>query len=396
MNRMIRRMNKFVWWKGMGQSVKEYVGGCLLCVRRTPPRVKTLRGALTKALPLQLISLDYIGPRFISEVPWYILIIIDHATRFVMADCANAKSAAHCLKCLRDRWCMVFQAPMAILTDRGAEFRERIFHDYVTQELGAYHVYTSPYYPQGNGVNEACHKAIDYSVSTALRETNNFEAAVRDAVLVHNATPNVTTGASPYFGMYGTEPIFPGWQNLAPANSVLRTKYVRSEQRLRQMILEKLIQENRELTESLNEFEVGKWVVYPLGEHERQYATHPVSSNLKYSPQWSLPAKITQLKNNALTVAVLGCPMRTRDVAKQACRLLKYDIPQSLVKLALETIDYEAPRYPLAVKVTSEGPNAKRRTWDQLILERDTVEEEIKKRVRRNTPVPELIPKAAS
>jgi RNase H-like domain found in reverse transcriptase/Reverse transcriptase (RNA-dependent DNA polymerase)/Integrase zinc binding domain/Integrase core domain len=385
-NRTRRRLNKFVWWPGMTKSVQEYIGGCIYCIRRQPTKPKTLRGALTKAIPFQLVSLDYIGPRSAGMNTWYIMIIVDHATRFMMAKVTDSPSAAHAVRLLKYSWCAVFGAPLAILTDRGAAFRDKAFHEFVVQQLGAYHVFTSPYYPQGNAINEASHKALEYSLSAALRDTNDLEDAVHDSVLVHNATPNIATGESPYYAVYGTELVFPGWQRLAPSNTPLRAKYVQNELRLQSMLTERLVQEERQLENAAADVQVGTWVVFPLGEHESKFVSHPHVTNDKYSPKWSLPAKVLQVKEAALTVATLGCPERTRDVPRAACRKLKYDVPASLVNLALETLNYEAPRYAKAFVIPRGGPSARPRSWHDLLDERQQLDQAVSAKRPRVAP----------
>jgi Integrase zinc binding domain/Integrase core domain/RNase H-like domain found in reverse transcriptase len=375
-NRTRRRLAKYVWWPGMAKEVQEYVGGCIYCIRRQPTRPKTLKGALTKALPFQLVSLDYVGPRQLGARTWYLLVAVDHATRFMVADVTDGPTADHAIRLLRRDWRRL-GTPLAVLTDRGAAFRDKKFHDYVVQELCAYHVYTSPYYPQGNAINEASHKALEYSLSAALRETNNLEEAVEDAVLVHNATPNAFTGQSPYYAIYGNEFIFPGWQRLAPTESTLRSQYVRNELRLQGMVYERLIKEQRQLENEAAGIEVGSWVVYPLGEHELKYAPHPSVLNDKYHAAWSLPAKVRQVNQTTLVVQTLGCPERTRDVPRAACRKLKYDVPASLVPLALKHIEFEAPRYPKSLVVQREGSKALPQSWDSLVRDRQGIEEEV-------------------
>ena len=102
-------------------------------------------------------------------------------------------------------------SPEAILTDRGSVFKEKEFQEYVTQELCAYHIFTSAYYPQGNGVNEASHKGLEASIA-AVAETMDvsFAEALKDAVAVHNATPHSALGESPFKAMMGFEPTLPG------------------------------------------------------------------------------------------------------------------------------------------------------------------------------------------
>ena len=85
--RMIRRMNRWVWWPKLSTAVQSYVNGCLVCVRRHRPSRTSLRGLLSKPLPLELISLDCVGPRTWCGNKYYYVVIIDHATRFIQLRC---------------------------------------------------------------------------------------------------------------------------------------------------------------------------------------------------------------------------------------------------------------------------------------------------------------------
>jgi transposase InsO family protein len=69
------------------------------------------------------------------------------------------------IRILKSYWVPVFQAPTAVLTDRGSQFIAKEFRAFITEELAAILVYMSPYYPQGNAVNEASHKALDRVIS---------------------------------------------------------------------------------------------------------------------------------------------------------------------------------------------------------------------------------------
>ena len=151
----------------MAADVRHFVGQCLVCLRHHPTQAKTLRGLLEKPLPLQLISLDHVGPRKWANQTVFYLVMIDHATRFMMATPMEVVSGAATKRALEERWVAVFQAPEAILTDRGSVFREKEFQNYVTQELCAYHIFSSAYYPQGNGLNEASHKGLEASIAAA-------------------------------------------------------------------------------------------------------------------------------------------------------------------------------------------------------------------------------------
>ena len=187
-NKTVRRMKKWVWWNKMAQDVQAYMGQYLICIRSmTPQPVRRLQSVLSKPLPFQTVSLDFIGPVSWCSVACYALVCIDHATRFIVGvHCGNSALAA--VEVLRFRWCSMFQAPNVVLTDRGSHFLGA-FNEFVTRELLSYHVFTSPYYPQGNAINEAAHKAINRVLcGSALLSDCDFKSALESAVSVHNAT----------------------------------------------------------------------------------------------------------------------------------------------------------------------------------------------------------------
>eukprot|EP01053_Blabericola_migrator_P001928 Blabericola_migrator_1__1927@NODE_1523_length_4348_cov_17_645176_g557_i4_p2_GENE_NODE_1523_length_4348_cov_17_645176_g557_i4NODE_1523_length_4348_cov_17_645176_g557_i4_p2_ORF_typecomplete_len184_score6_51rve/PF00665_26/1_8e09DDE_2/PF02914_15/0_01_NODE_1523_length_4348_cov_17_645176_g557_i434133964 len=104
-------------------------------------------------------------------------------------------------------WIQTHGAPRAVLTDNGAAFTGNDFRTCVTQELQAVHFRSSPYYPQGNGVNEASHKGLSKTLQSLHRVPRmTLLEAVMAAQLIHNATPHPAVGMSPYCAMYGLNP----------------------------------------------------------------------------------------------------------------------------------------------------------------------------------------------
>lgn len=353
----------------MSQDVGAYIASCIVCIRRNKlPRRQTLRGVLTRPVPFQLISVDYVGPRTVYAIDWYYLVVIDHASRFVVADATTSPSAAHARSVLETRWCAIFQAPLAVLSDRGSTFRSAAFTEYVTAEVRAYHVFTSPYYPQGNGINEACHASLEVTISAVLRETTDVAAALRDAVMVHNATPHVGTGMSPFFFLFGYEPVFPGWQPLSQVANTPTSRIERDQGRIRRALLDAYARDERKL-EVRDDIVVGDWVVYPLGEYEKQRSSHPATTSRAMCPGMSLPSKVVEVRGESLSVAILGTPQLRRDVAKAVCKVLRVEVPPTLQKLALDVMRYEIPRVPISINVRRNLAAGVGSTWDQLATE---------------------------
>ena len=370
-NRTLRRMKQFVWWSGMHKDVTKYISNCLPCKRHRPQtQQKTFSGVLTKPQPLQMISLDFVGPRVWGSKKVYFIVGIDHASRFAMAKVCPGPTTNEAISFLTSNWMSVFQAPEAILVDRGASFISTEFRSFITNEIGAYVVYTSPYYPQGNAINESCHRAIEMSIKVLENDLSiTFEQALADAITVHNSTPHPATGESPFCCMFGMEPAFPGWQTYMwkEGDNVRRSKL--KEIRFRGLIRAKITEE-LQLKDTENiKVAVGDWIVYLRSEYERNKAKEDSESGTaanKYSAIWSLPAKVTKVNNKVVHVTELGRSVEPRQVPLTQIKILQGPVPPTLAKLNIAHIQKENPRFVKA-RVIFEALNKQPSSWEEII-----------------------------
>ena len=234
--------------------------------------------------------------------------MIDHATRFMVAVEVADLTGKTTTRVLRQHWVSIFQAPEAVLTDRGPAFRDSEFEEYVTQELCAYHVFTSPYYPQGNGINESSHRGLEASIAAAAGTLDvPFDEALRDAVVVHNATLHSALGDSPFFTMFGFDATLPGWQRYRPDKDEVWRSATRRELRHRAMIRAQLL-EGRMKLEEKEDFAVGDIVVYILSEYERKHDRPSASTSDAYTPRWSLPSRVVEVNPHTVMCQPFGCP----------------------------------------------------------------------------------------
>ena len=249
------------------------------------------------------------------------------------------------------------------LTDNNKVFSADLFHSYVVREICAIHVYTSGYYPQGNAINEAAHKAVDKCIDTALMDsTCTLEEAIASAQAVHNATPHVSTGYSPYAAMFGFEPIMPGWQSKRRDTQVTRAHTLK-EARERRQVQELLLKEERTL--SAETIRQDDWVVHPLSQYELSIQADMLKSSRKYCGRWSLPCKVLEVKDRVAIVSPLGDPLRVRQVPIAQLKLLEKEVPRSLEPLLVEQITKEMPAIDRRVRQAKyDGP---RKTLDDVI-----------------------------
>ena len=150
------------------------------------------------------------------------------------------------------------------------------------------------------------------------------------------------------------------------------------------MVRARLISEKISLVEK-QKVEVGNVVVYQLSGYERT-RSHPASSTSDaYTPRWSLPCKVTAVGKGTVECEPCGCPGANRQVPVTQLRILKGEIPSSLVDLNMSVIERENPRFPRSsvarVKSTKSQGGI---TWSNLLAKAQGTPE---KRLKRETEV---------
>ena len=364
-NRCLRRMKCAVWWPRMASDVRDFVNKCLLCAMNAPlPRLPSFRGILSRPQLFQLISLDFVGPHSWGSLKVNFVVIIDHASRFVFARPVPGHTTDQAIQVLREFWVPTFGAPQAILCDNGSAFKANQFKEFVLVELSAALIFTSPYYPQGNAINESCHQSLNRSLKLASSQhADDFPTCLADAVAVHNAIPHSSTGFSPYCMLFGDEPVFPGWQRLKPRTTRRLRGSVRREARHRQMIRHALEVE-RQVVDS-REFKEDDWIVHVLGDYEKMKSTSSGENGISaaYDANWSLPCKVLEVSPHTLVVAELGYPATKRQVPRSQVRLLQGPVPPVLVDLNIEAITALKPRY---IRHRSGGPS-RAVDWSEIV-----------------------------
>lgn len=354
-SRTKRLMRKLVWWPGWNKDVETFIRGCLICARFAgEPKVRTTLATLSKPLPLELISIDFMGQHELAGESVCICVIIDHCTRFMQCKKFDGPTAENAICFLSDSWITPFGYPSAILCDRGSAFTSARFRNFVNDDLCARLIYTSPYYPQGNSINESCHRVINKAVKTHIAQfgVQSFKG-YRDIALLHNACPISLTGVSPYYYMFGFEPTFPGWSAFRESTDSATRLLKLNEARFRRLVGIALEEQYCNDSNNFHKPNIGSWVVYPLTPLERKGPHMDNLDNIteydkrgpfKWSPTWSLPAKVIQIQDNVAFVRDLGIDRKLRQMPFSKLRVLPTRLPSALQDLNLRLIEATCPQ----------------------------------------------------
>ena len=90
--------------------------------------------------------------------------------------------------------------PQFILLDKNQIF------DKVTKDLGIERIFSAPHHPQSNGELETFHKFLKPTLKKICAEDqDNWDNYVEQVLGTYRGVPNVTTGESPFFLVYGRD-----------------------------------------------------------------------------------------------------------------------------------------------------------------------------------------------
>ena len=205
-------LKRLYYWKGLEPSVTRHIQRCYHCQRRNKQVVKyaTLHFDVA-TFPMQFISMDLIGEFHppTSKGKRYALAVICILTGYVFCIPLKTKTTEEVLQAYIDNVYSKFGESIKILSDNGTEFKNKIFEQ-VAKELGVvYKLYTPPYHPASNGRIEGFHAFLKACVSKHISPHLEWDDLVPLACAAYNFIPNEHSKESPFFLMFGRDPVLP-------------------------------------------------------------------------------------------------------------------------------------------------------------------------------------------
>ena len=151
----------------------------------------------------------------------HILTIIDLLMGWPEAIPIPNKSADTITKAFIRHYLPRHLCPQFILSNNGMEFKNQTF-DRVTKDLGIERIFSAPYHPQSNGKLETFHKFLNPTLKKMCAEDqDNWDDYVEQVLGTYRGVPNLTTGESPFFLVYGRDGNQPLHQLLQPLTRFL-------------------------------------------------------------------------------------------------------------------------------------------------------------------------------
>ena len=199
------------YWKGMYKMLFKFVQACNVCqfsnsrCAKMPGPMQLVEPPLK---PFERIGIDFVGPfpTTYAHNNKYILVIIDHLTRYVEAKACKAADAKSAISALKE--CVIFRhsCPSEILCDNGSSFRSSEFAEFC-KKYGMKILFTTSYHPNTNGICERVNGTIKRTIGKMVNEKHNdWNKYLSKSIFSINITMHKVTKFSPFYLLHGREP----------------------------------------------------------------------------------------------------------------------------------------------------------------------------------------------
>ena len=199
--RTLDAVRRHYWWHGIRKDVETVVKGCPKCNARNPNRGATkplLQQEERVTVPWERVGIDYTDMAKSSEGPSKILVLIDHATKYVIAKPTIDGSAETAAKVLFEELICKYGAPRELWSDRGKAFIGEVVK-YLSDLYDIKQKFTSGYHPQTNGLTERFNRTITNELAKVVNEKkDDWPNWLQPKVFAYNTTAQKSTGYSPF------------------------------------------------------------------------------------------------------------------------------------------------------------------------------------------------------
>lgn len=195
------RLRTKVWWPKMDVDTERMCKGCHGCQvvgQYSPP--EPMQRTEPPTGPWQDVAADLMGPMPSGE---NLLVVVDYYSRYYEVVVMRSTTTPKMIAALSEIFSR-FGYPYSLKTDNGPQFVSKEFEEFL-RECGIEHRRSPPLWPQANGEVERQNRTLLKTLKVAEVEGKKWTEELPKFLLAYRSTPQVSTGATPAFLMFGRE-----------------------------------------------------------------------------------------------------------------------------------------------------------------------------------------------
>ena len=205
------RVRTRYFWENMYKDIATYLNKCDVCQRRQKKQYRApMQHLPIPHYPFEIVGIDTCGP-FPQTYSGnqYIITFVDHMTSWPELFAVPDKTANTVANLLMEHFIPRHGCPKYLLSDNGTEFCNSVI-DLITKKMNIIHLRTSPYHPSGNAICERLHRYLNDVLAKYIdHDYRNWDAYLTSVEMAYRTSVNETTRFTPFFLVYGRDPVLP-------------------------------------------------------------------------------------------------------------------------------------------------------------------------------------------
>ena len=211
------QLSRHYWWPGMRKDISHWCRACLTCASRNigspvrPPLTPIPVGG-----PFDRVGVDVLQLPKTKRGNKYAVVFMDYLTKWPEVFATADQTAPTIARLLVEELISRHGVPNQLLSDRGPSFLSKLLLG-VCDAMGIKKINTSAYHPQTDGLVERT--LMDMLAKSVVPGVKEWDDRLPYVLFAYRATLQRSTGESPFFLLYGRDPILPTEVVLNPSDN---------------------------------------------------------------------------------------------------------------------------------------------------------------------------------
>ena len=198
------------YWPRMRADIISHISHCLSCTQtKGNTHIAPILGYPTPDGPFETVAIDLLQLPRSSQGSSYVLVCVDHFSRFVILAPLSTKSAPMVAHALVTHLLCPYTTPSVLLSDNGLEFKNDVLKN-ICQQYNIKQTFITAYHPASNGLVERTNRKV---LEILRHVAGQFQASWQDwlphVAACINGSVNASTGKTPHYVVFGSEKRLP-------------------------------------------------------------------------------------------------------------------------------------------------------------------------------------------
>jgi len=212
-NKLYFALRQRAWWPGMRNDCEDHARSCPICQARGTAQDRQLSrqpilNNPVAQVPFEVVSIDVLSMAKSKSGMAYILVAVDHFTKWVEAEAfASPPTAVQVNQFMMRHFYFRHGSPAVIMADNGSNLTANELNADLFRQMGSRIRNTTAYHPQANGLVERMNRPICDFLSQFCNqyEQSDWDSFLDATIHAINTSVSASTGFTPYFLCHGRE-----------------------------------------------------------------------------------------------------------------------------------------------------------------------------------------------